>query len=168
MGFPVPPANADSFALCSGATGCLPDNKDHTYCWSADFQQHAVMRDAGNYAMSNMVSQTTYSKTFVSECTELTDVVWIRDPTLGAGVRGAYECQAFNSADECEWSHVWLNPSELDDDLNRNKTACHELGHSLGLTHHDPPFGDCMVSGAVTSGHQQYNDHHVTHIDNRS
>lgn len=164
-------AAADGFALCYGSegqSGCLPDNKEHTYCWSDTFEQYVVMTDAGSYAMSNMVSQTTYTKTFISDCTQLTDVVWIRDPNLGAGTRGSYQCQAFNTADECEWSHVRLNPTLLNNDLNRNKTACHELGHSLGLTHHAAPYSDCMVSGAVTSGHQHYNDHHVTHVDNRA
>ena len=61
-----------------------------------------------------------------------------------------------------------MNPTLLDDDLNREKTACHELGHSLGLTHHASPYDDCMISGPVNAGHKEYINHHINHIDNRS
>lgn len=48
------PAEADGFALCYGSQGqsvCLPDNKEHTYCWSDTFEQDPVMTDAGNHAI---------------------------------------------------------------------------------------------------------------------
>jgi predicted Zn-dependent protease len=58
-----------------------------------------------------------------------------------------------------------LNPSLLNDQLNRVKTACHEIGHSGGLTHHDAPYDGCMVNGSVSSGHTQYNAHHKDHLN---
>jgi hypothetical protein len=50
--------------------------------------------------------------------------------------------------------------------LNLEKTACHEVGHSVGVWHHDPPYGDCMVNYAVQSGHRQYNYDHWIFINN--
>lgn len=161
---PSTPATADEFNGCNSVSGCLPDNFDHTYCWGSSFTA-TNLRSAANYAMGNLDSQTSYFDTFISSCGSLTDVIWHTMST--AGVRGDYVCLAFNSAGECEQSRVRLNPNLLTDTLNREKTACHEIGHSGGLAH-SSSSSDCMISGAVTSGHRTYNAHHVDHLNNRS
>ena len=83
-----------------------------------------------------------------------------------AGVRGAYQCTSTSgvSGPGCQTARLKLNPDLLNDDLNRKKTACHEVGHSGGLSHESDP-NDCMVPGPVSSGHTDYNTHHIGHLN---
>lgn len=163
-GAPTGPAVADEFNGCNSVSGCLPDNFTHTYCWGSSFTA-TNMRSAANYAMGNLDAQTSYTDSFSSSCSSITDVIW--HTMSSSTVRGDYVCLAFNSAGECEQARVRLNPSLLTDTLNREKTACHEIGHSGGLAH-SSTASDCMISGAVTSGHRTYNSHHVSHLNNRA
>lgn len=159
------PATADAFNQCDSDTGCLPDNKTHTYCFSTFFSIYDNMREAAHYAMGNLADQTSYTRNFEDECSNLTDIIWIRDPDMS--YLGLYDCRYFNDADECEQAYVYLNPEKLEDDPHRKSTACHEVGHSVGLTHHwDQSDDDCMLSGPVTF--KKYNAHHREHINSRS
>jgi len=166
-----PPANAADHNCNENNAGCVPDGGDHTWCDSVFFTFEDALMAAREYALDNMVAQTNYGRNHVGsyegECPSSTDTYWIVDDSLGS-TRGYYQCKSFNDDGNCAHAWIRLNPDALTNTLNRRKTACHELGHSLGLEHHPSPYGDCMMSGAVTSGHQQYNSYHVARINARS
>ena len=119
------------------------------------------MRESARYAMSNLENQTQFTKNF-EQCDGSTDVIWVRVP--GIVGRGKYQCIEDGSGPECLRAQVLLDPNQLNDDLNRDKTSCHEVPHSGGLSHHDNDEG-CMKSGEVTEGHRHYSDHHVGHLN---
>ena len=152
------PASADPWLNTPG-----PDNREVTYCWGNAFADRPGLKEAAHYAMQNLQGQTSFTRNFMADCTSNTDIVFrvTNDP----GLRGAYQCVRVTDAGRCQQANIWMNPDNLANDLNRNKTACHEVGHYGRLVHHDPPYGDCMVSGHITSGHQHYNDHHVWHLN---
>lgn len=152
------PSSADVYIGGPPDSGTKADTFDHTYCWGGSFGATAL-RNAATNAMNNLDTQTLYTDTFTSSCSSLTDVVWESSTTISA--RGDQTCLATNSVGECEQSRLRLNPNQLTDDINRRKTACHELGHSVGLTH-DP---GCMVSGAVSVATETYTSHHVSHMN---
>lgn len=158
-------AGADEFGTYSNGAGPIPDNFDHTYCWSSGWT--SGWNTYAQYAMGNLDGQTSYYDTFISSCSSVTDIYWQLNSSIGA--RGDYICNAFNSAGECERATIRLNPSALTDDQNRRKTACHEIGHSVGMQHGDTKT-DCMINGAVGSGSQwiTYNSHHVSHANSRT
>jgi len=170
---PASPAAADTFGGCYGASsaeGCVPDNFNHWMCLSGTVD--ANFQNAINGAMLNLDNQTSYarfSESPVSACNSLTDLVWMQ--VSGIGARGDYSCLAFNNEGECERARLRLNPDVLTNAANRLKTACHELGHSVGLKHgisgvDNTSYVDCMRSGAITSGFNNYDAHHVTHANN--
>jgi hypothetical protein len=161
------PANAtadqfwDQDCDVSDQTPCTADNWEHTYCWDLTFYQNNL-RDAANYAMENLGSQTFFFRNKMPNCTQNTDIVFAEGQTPGQ--RGKYLCIRTGNGN-CEQAYVFLNPQELSDGVNRRKTACHEVGHSAGLSHSDDVNG-CMQSGYVSSGHQQYwYPHHVDHLN---
>lgn len=63
----------------------------------------------------------------------------------------------------CAGFHVVLNADLLTSTSYRQKTACHEVCHSVGLSH-GPTYGGCMISGLSTINY--YSSHHVDHINN--
>ena len=144
----------------SAATPCTADNFEHTYCW-ADNYDASNLRDAASYAMQNLGQQTLFWRNFVTSCGPNIDIVWTRfsDPTL----RGRYDC-VDASGPNCGKARVYMNPDNLVDQHNKEKTACHEVGHSGGLSHADDA-GDCMITGFVSQGHRTYTDHHVAHLN---
>lgn len=158
-------ANGDNCPNCPFSKGCVPDNYEHTYCYGANMAGNGLQNAAG-YSMSNFVTQTNYSKTYMNSCTNSTDVVFKRNDSM-SGKRGRYTCMLPRSGADyiCLRARVELNSTLLANTLNKNKTACHEVGHSGGLIHGKP--NDCMVSGTVYSGHIHYTNHHVKHMNKR-
>jgi hypothetical protein len=141
-----------------------PDNRLITYCWASAFNDNGDLKAAATYALQNLENQTSYtSQSHFTNCTANTDIVF--RITREAGLRGAYRCVTRNAEGRCQQANIWMNPANLANTLNRRKTACHEVGHYGRLVHHDPPYSDCMVSGHISSGHQQYNAHHVWHLN---
>lgn len=132
------------------------------------------MKDATRYAMNNLRQQTGMTEEQVQCDAQFTDVV-VQSRDLG-GSRGQYECLDRSSVNQnvCLMSAVRYDGTRINaegpqDYLqgNRDKTACHEIGHSVGLKHHESPYEGCMVSGRVQAGHRDYNGHHRWHINNR-
>jgi hypothetical protein len=151
-------AIADEYAVGGTDSGYKPDNGDHTYCWNTTFAESQNAKDASNYALNNLDNQTTMYETFISSgCTTITDARWIKTTNSGDGY---YQCLGFNSAGECETAHVAINFSNQSSWTDWKNTACHETGHSVGLTHGNY---DCMGTDVSPV---QYSDHHVDHVNN--
>jgi hypothetical protein len=157
-------AFADPFGTGTSDTGYLADNNVHTYC------QYMVSYipawfDPMQDAMNNLANQTDMSVTYISRCEAITDVLFsVTDSSvIGSNVRGATACLTFiPNTSICNTSRVWLNSDLLTTYSARRKTSCHEVGHSVGLSH-APTGDDCMISGSYT--YSSYNSHHVGHIN---
>lgn len=110
---------------------------------------------------------TDMTRTYVSVCDSATDVQFhlSTSSSMGAGVLGIYNCLVtVTSANRCGAARIRLNTDLLDTFSRRMKTSCHEVGHSVGLTH-TSAYGGCMVSGY--SNNNTYSSHHVNHINSK-
>jgi hypothetical protein len=185
------PAKADPFGLDTPihsveGVGAIPDNFNHTYCfdgagWTQDWRRVVHAR------MANLDDQTNYFDTWPidHQCFPTTDLWFRLDSTMAD--RGDYRCRVWaygsdgpTDDDRCEGATIRLNSRAgvLPDTHQRRKTACHEIGHSVGIAHHDPLDtslpgyvpGDCMVSGRAPAGaqYEQYNQHHIEHANSRT
>lgn len=117
-----------------------------------------------NYAMAWLANPTVMVRHFHSWCTIDTDVIWefgnIDRPN---GVRGVYTCRR-RSGSVCHQATLRIDPVVTGDMVNHRKTACHELGHSVGLRHST----QCMMSGAAPDDsiqYRRYRPHHIWHIN---
>lgn len=175
------PAGADEFGQGNSTSGRVPDSFAHTFCFSGSGWTD-TWRTVVTSRMQNLDSQTRYTDSFHSACDGSIDVQFVLDSNLGSSIRGSYRCNGENwgadglpfTGDElCTTSTVRLNPTLLPDGHQRRKTACHEIGHSVGLAHGVSTstfFNDCMLSGAAPSGEQfeRYNTHHISHANSRT
>lgn len=100
--------------------------------------------------------------------TARTDAIWLAGNLVG--MRGGTRCVSMVN-NICDSAHITLDFAELnlgtDDKEDRRKTACHELGHSVGLSHRDDAV-DCMINGEIpstASQWQNYGYHHRQHIN---
>lgn len=173
------PAAADTFGACYGPgshEGCVPDNFNHWYCYNGAVDN--TLRAAFESAMATLDLRTSYTQFQEPNgvCNTVTDIVVVQDASLTA--RGQYSCQTFNAFNDCDQGEVRLNPNLLTTVLDRTKTACHEIGHSVGLRHGNPnvaadnnSYTDCMRSGNPPTGAgslpTSYDAHHIQHINNR-
>lgn len=157
-------ADADPFGQCDATSGCRPDNKTHTHCFG-DTLDGDGFQNAAIYGMNNLVAQTSFTKDFQTDCGSNTDVVFKRNDNM-PGVRGRYQCiEYLPGTSKCNRARIEFNGTLLLNTLNKNKTSCHEIGHSGGLAHGAP--NDCMISGAVSEDHIHYNGHHIDHLNNQ-
>jgi hypothetical protein len=185
------PAMADPFGLDTptnnvSGVGAIPDNFNHTYCFNGAGWTTA-WRNVVHSRMANLDAQTNYWDTFVGNTCFPTHDVWFQLADLPGTTRGDYDCTLWNNGvdgipnsgdDRCEGARIRLDPFVLTDDHQRRKTACHEIGHSVGLAHganptrdpNHPEYNDCMMSGPVDPGAQweRYNQHHIDHINSRT
>ena len=168
-------ASADSWGDTESnpidGTGPHPDGSIHTYCFEPmDTSVHDNIVAAEDNALD---AETQANVSFDSSCdysggTE-TDVVW-DTANLSGSRRGTSWCEDWDNG-LCDQSYVELDVAELNvgsnDELDTTKTACHELGHTVGLTHHSSGYG-CMLSGEIPSTDLQwrrYVAHHKDHIN---
>ncbi|MFC6884564.1 MULTISPECIES: hypothetical protein [Actinomadura] len=106
-----------------------------------------------------------------------TDVVF-EEHGLDPNVLGETWCHDVWASGECDRADVVLSQTTINqvasnDENEYTHTACHELGHTAGLSHYSkgsPPGGtdDCMISGVYDNGAvtwRTYNPHHVGHIN---
>ncbi len=100
-----------------------------------------------------------------------TDVVWLTRNLPGTR-RGETFCDSFHLNGNCDQFYSALDLAQIaqgsSNELDETKTACHELGHTVGLTHHDETKWKCMMSGEPPNAKPRwkyYSDHHVGHID---
>lgn len=180
-------AAGHDYADCDGFGWCAPDNSGHTWCFGASTDGAQDLRASMRWAINNMTNTTQMSDQELDACNDTTDVKWQRVDVEGSA-RGRYSCQDEPRRPRvCTEAEVRIRPEaiqqDLEDsgdgnpepgelDLNRDKTVCHELGHSLGFDHHDLSYfqgpgpdhqKDCTVAGHVEldSGlWRRYNDRH--------
>ena len=176
----APPAGSDPWGDGNADTGWRPDANPHTYCFRIG-QLGTADRNRVHDTNTITDQNSQMNALHLTSCTVDTDVWW-GEVNLGL-YRGQYECIT-RSGSTCLSSDVRMDTTELQDDgglggtydSNFRKTACHENGHSMGLTHYkvaafpDPPAGqhDCMISGPVNNDGtwRVYSGHHKDHINN--
>jgi hypothetical protein len=159
---------ADPYAAGHGPGGYEPDNKTHTYCFNNGYSMSTPLQ----WAIDYMDNNTTVTPSFDSSCDSATDM-WINDDAPSGW--GLYTCQAWNAQGECGRALVQINGWGLINESQGtvHKVWCHEIGHSLGLTHNDyggageRPLGeDCMDPGISPSTPTTWSSHHRSHINN--
>lgn len=167
-----PAASADDWGVLDADTGPTPDHGQHTYCYDASVSQD--LRDNILTAEANLESQTQADVQFQSSCvttgtTGQTDVRW-RQIDLPSGVSGSVGCDRYWSDDTCDRARASLDLAEISlgsfDEEDETQSACHELGHTVGLTH---ATNDCMKGISSPDpgdpSNFEYSPHHVSHID---
>lgn len=164
-GLPGPRATADPFGVGPPNAGWFADNANHSWCTYGSFVStwYNPIRDS----MYTLDVTTDMTRTYVSVCDSATDVQFhlSTSSSMGAGVLGTYNCLVtVTSANRCGAARIRLNTDLLDTFSRRMKTSCHEVGHSVGLTH-TSAYGGCMVSGY--SNNNTYSSHHVNHINSK-
>lgn len=102
-----------------------------------------------------------------SLCTTTTDVWFYADYFGGCCSYGTWQCYTTNGAGECETGDLKLNRSALDGEGQdtKEKVACHEQGHSVGLGHATTDT-TCMAQG-IHGPPKVYNDHDKSHINGK-
>ncbi len=161
------PAGADTFSGGGAATGWQADNGVHTFCFATT---DVTIKDESRKIMNNALdSPTDMSDEEHASCDSQIDV-WFRREDLPAGTRGTYTCEWLNGS-RCNRSSVRIDEDEIrigsNDIEDIDKTICHEIGHSVGLTHGGTT--DCMRNGEIpdtSSQWRNYDAHHRGHINN--
>jgi hypothetical protein len=163
-------SHADDFGTDNGSsTGPLADSAVHTYCWGPGFD--ANLHDNASWAMYNSLNvPTDMIDSFTSTCASSTDI-WFGDANLEGGVRGYFACVTYVSPPVCNSGDVVVDPAELNiginDEEDTTKSMCHEIGHSVGMTH-AVGTNDCMRQGEVPDLQllwRKYNSHHIWHVN---
>jgi hypothetical protein len=165
------PAAADPWGTGSDGTGTHPDSDPHTFCYS-EYQVAEGAKPNIREAEWNALDPTQANVDFTSSCdfyggTE-TDVVW-HTGALSGDTQGYYFCEDFDTY--CDQAYTYLDLAEINegpwDEADQSQTACHELGHTAGLTH-GGNSEDCMVNGLPNDEvqWQRYGSHHEDHINN--
>lgn len=175
------PAQADNWSGATGVNGCafnMADNRDHFFYYRNIL---ADTQTAVSWSRKNNLDPTvvnTYNES--NGLNNSTDVVvhdedyegticgttWQSDPNTIQGTRGAARCWYLTSAGKCDQYYVefdldYMGPRSAEAEA---KLACHELGHTLGLTHRTMDTS-CMQSGATTAN-RWFDDHDRGHLPN--
>lgn len=160
---------ADNFGTGPPATGWIADNGAHSYCRASglDADLHGLLDDVMVYSLEGATDMTRHL-----EACQLSTDVWVYDADLPPGVRGQYGCNSgYLIGNVCSTASVTIDPALIrvgdfdNDDIK--KTFCHEIGHSVGLTHGDF-MTDCMINDEIpepTGQWKHYNTHHKGHIN---
>ncbi|WP_408897354.1 hypothetical protein ACJ5H2_20850 [Nocardioides sp. R1-1] len=160
--------------------GSHPDGSTHSWCLLAIPASTSDNRyNAIRHAMTQAVgAQTQAVNEFKAPCDASgeyrTDTAW-RDDYLGGGTRGRATCIHWSdSGAHCDQSLVQIDALEIakgsSDYNDMQKTACHEAGHTVGLTHHADRISTwgCMINGEIpstSSTWRYYGQHHKDHIN---
>lgn len=192
-------ASADNYNTdCNRGNGvCRPDaNPSH---WCQGFGGYPRLADSVQWSVNNAHNTTAINMSPMAECTASADARFREGGGLSNLVLGEYRCTDWAGANYpqvCYSSDVivnisahnyyaddpdnivpssdgWVEAGEIE--LNFDMSACHELGHQLGLQHHDLAWyrtfdNDCMRSPwleaeAANDGWRKYNQHHRDHVN---
>lgn len=176
------PAAADTWPFNSNFR---PDTGNHGYCYSSVYPPSSAVRAQMYNAMVYMTDSTAANRSYASNCdlsgAGQTDVVWREGGMSDTGNIGEASCTVFwanTSPRRCDRFLLRVNGSlvrsHYSSSANRNrqyrKTACHELGHSLGLNHYPSPYtASCQRSGwtgtVTSSWTRTWTSHHRSHIN---
>lgn len=151
----------DFYGNNEGSSGLKPDNSQHTYCFAPDFDGDNPHTGA-NYAMNNLTNQTTMTDTKLPDCGDETDGIFHK-AQLGAS-DGEWVCLDPRSGGYCGSSRLRFDAGNITSLNDWKQTACHEVGHSVGLGHGN--LSDCMGSSHDEPDEREYDGHHVNHINN--
>lgn len=153
--------------------GYYADNSLHSYCWASPMSMKDEAEWAMIYALAN---DTDMSRSYSGYCDgyDYNTDVWFYSYDLPYPARGQYDCVGFDSPTICGTADIVFDIPQIEGDgdlwwYDRVKTACHEIGHSVGLAH-AATATDCMDFGAVPGTQIQwrnYNSHHIYHINSR-
>lgn len=180
----TPPAQANSFGWSVlHPSGCCmhADNKSHSYNYSS---LTGNMKVAGNYAMINLGSQTDMTVHYDSTPNNQTDVemfdqyyddYWGIDrdgSSTGTNVHARAQCvralvpAISTSWWKCDQYEVRFDLADMNrfSENERKHTACHEVGHTVGLGH-SSQTSSCLRDGRVST--RTYNSHDIAHINGR-
>lgn len=134
-----------------------------------DTSAHNNIRNASNNSLAGPTDASVSFESCDYSGSGETDVVW-DTANLSNGTRGRAWCEDFDNG-KCDQFYAELDIAEINkgsnDEYDATKTACHELGHTVGLTHY-PSGWRCMVSGEVPStatAWRRYNADHRGHIN---
>lgn len=164
-------ANADDWGTGTSDTGAHPDGSSHSFCYQP--LNSSAVHNIENAEWNSLEDETDANVVFDSDCdytggTE-TDVSW-DTVDLSGSLRGRAYCEDFDNGN-CDQFYAELDLDEIsegsNDDIDTTKTACHELGHTVGLTHHSAGHG-CMISGEIPGTDvdwRRYVAHHKGHIN---
>lgn len=171
VGVPVI-ANADTWGSQSTTTGAHPDGGSHWYCFGSGFpsQKFVSVNEISEVALDSATDANVQLDDACNYSSGVqTDVRWLSGNL--ASIRGQAPCVVYLASGYCDRYDVTIDFIEIaegeDDEIDGRKTICHELGHSVGLTHHDSGY-KCMITGPVPSTDGQwrrYEDHHIAHIN---
>jgi len=159
----------------------LAEGPNHTYCFRGTWMMQN--RNLAHDAMRVLDAQTDMTVAFEARCTPTTDVVFIFDRSLTHAYGTNYCVRLHSTPYTCTQSEVRVNFDIIRQDgvaegaadgfiMHQARwTLCHEIGHSVGLTH-SPDGKDCMRyanwnPALFTSQYQRYSPEHVRHINSR-
>lgn len=166
----APQAMADPWGTGTTDTGATPDGGSHAYCTN-ELGADSLLPNI-NYVMTQalgaMTDATVVQHTLCDFLHPQTDVRWLEDDLTGAS--GFTICAAMNpDNNNCDRNDVTLDLASINvgsnDDDDQSQTACHELGHTVGLSH---ATTDCMMSGEPPSSAttwRTFDAHHRGHIN---
>lgn len=162
-------AHADPWGTDTSETGAHPDSNPHTYCAGNSFSWWPRVENIENNALGKPTdANVVYNSSCDYSSSTETDVVWYVAELSGT-TRGTTRCEDFDTY--CDQYYVkidynYIIESSDPDGENVSKTICHELGHTVGLSH-GSTYGGCMVSGEVSGdlSYRRYSSHHVGHIN---
>jgi hypothetical protein len=162
-------ARADVFGPYSADSGPFADNYIHTWCEGLA-NYIPIWRDSMQDAMDYLDAQTVMTTGSPQTCNNSTDIWYdvYGSDVLGYYVRGLSVCRIdLTSEGVCGSAVLAMNRDLLTTYMDRRKTSCHEIGHTVGLAHSSQltSTSDCMISGNYTFTF--LNSHHKDHINSR-
>jgi hypothetical protein len=172
--------SADPFGTGGEDTGWHADSSTHTFCLGDTLTTNGYYYAALAFNYLESATDMTVSGGDESFCGAGTDAQ-VSNLNLGPGNLGLTDCTN-RSGTVCSAAHLYINEGYISTLVypvtTLRKTECHEIGHSVGLTHYndvngdypDPPSGqdDCMISGSLPSASSvftTYGTHHINHIN---
>jgi hypothetical protein len=161
-------AVADPWGSQDGDTGAHPDSNPHTYCFGTPLS--ADLKPNIDNAAENALEPTDATVNFEAACDlsdtdgdRQTDVRW-RQGDLAGGTTGLAPCAVYLSNGHCDRYDITIDYAQVqqgeNDERDQTQTACHEQGHSVGLSH---ASNDCMMSGEPPEdiAYRRYSGHHI-------